>query len=330
MKMSSNRMRAATMLVSLAGFVAVGAVTATQAQAWTVTASVDSSCGKDGNVLLTGVFTNNESTKDINVTMVWTSLSDGPRLVAHQQGGQFQIDTGVTTLPAGDVTFNETWADGSAGSDSTTASFVAADCTPTTPPVTYHPTISFTVDCKLVTSTWIGKGFIPNSTVGFRDDTTTFHSANSFPVDANGNVTIPSQDLQGAYTNGQAYDFKVTDDADVTVYAEQKGIIPAACPKPTGSASKSPHPKASASKSTSHHGGSPSASSSSNAIVPVDNGNSAPGAPIGGTSDGIPAWEYVAAALVLFGAAVMTASRKARELVMTQVRRVLPRGRFAA
>jgi hypothetical protein len=107
-----------------------GAVaTATAAFAWDVGATASADCSSKGTVVINGSFTNHEPNADgdMNVTMKLGSKSDGPTRVNHQQMGLFTIDTGESSVPAGSVTYLETWVNRS-GSDQKTAAFSAKSC----------------------------------------------------------------------------------------------------------------------------------------------------------------------------------------------------------
>jgi hypothetical protein len=99
------------------------------ALAWDVGATVSVDCSSKGNVVLSGSFTNKETdaSGDMNVTMNWNSKSDGPTMVNHQATKSFTIDTGASSVPAGEVVFKETWVNHS-GSDQVTKAFSAKSC----------------------------------------------------------------------------------------------------------------------------------------------------------------------------------------------------------
>lgn len=140
-----RRLSAVLAVLLAVGIAAVGLASA--AEAWTVSASASVICSSNNTAVLEGTFLNQEgdSSGDMNVTMTFGSLSDGPRLVEHTgkdaQGnptkstGNFSIDTGQATVSDGTVTFKETWVNRS-GSDSRTVNFAAKSCAPVSIPVT--------------------------------------------------------------------------------------------------------------------------------------------------------------------------------------------------
>jgi hypothetical protein len=86
-------------------------------------------CSSKGTVVFNGNFTNKETeaSGDMNVTMQQSSKSDGPKRVNHQATKSFTIDTGASSVPAGNVVFKETWVNHS-GSDQVTKAFSAKSC----------------------------------------------------------------------------------------------------------------------------------------------------------------------------------------------------------
>lgn len=112
--------------------------TATGAAAWSTEQDADASC-EASTVVLRGTFFNNEpqnwgSKGDMKVRMVriLPNGADGEqtetKVVVRQTSGDFQIDTGLPQLGAGQVRFDLWWADGRSGYDKRYASFDATDC----------------------------------------------------------------------------------------------------------------------------------------------------------------------------------------------------------
>ncbi len=153
------------------------------AGAWNVHASALSGCNSDQAVIV-GFFGNIERrpSGDMYVTMTWNGLSDGPRLVANQSTRSFTIRTSLQSLPAGQVTFDMTWADGRSGTDSTTASFEGRDCTP--PPTSVTPSAPTTTtpicqnpDEVVTPSTQTGVIWTPSGSTTLKPgDSVTYHA----------------------------------------------------------------------------------------------------------------------------------------------------------
>jgi hypothetical protein len=116
------------------------------ADAWSYNATARTACDNNGQAIIKGTFTNQDTGLDqvMLVTMETKGYApDGPLTVQPQQTIPFEIDTAASSTPATlSVYFAMTWANGTQGNDSAQVNIAGISCstTPTTtttvPPVT--------------------------------------------------------------------------------------------------------------------------------------------------------------------------------------------------
>jgi hypothetical protein len=116
---------------------------------WTTAQSASAACTASGIAAITATFTNTETSSSKAMKVIVKDNQTGKSVdmgtVNARQTKTTTIDTGRTSLSSNKVTFNLSWANGSSGTDSRTASYPAVSTCPMptkipTPTISKSPT----------------------------------------------------------------------------------------------------------------------------------------------------------------------------------------------
>ena len=131
MKLSQIGVAAAFILISSAAYVGLSANNS--ASAWKVGHGASAFCNDDAKISFNWSFQNKEPNQakwdiDLTVTDSNTGKSEGPVTVKATKSTTGMIDTDLTMVDDGKVTFKMTWTDGRNGVDTRVASYDALEC----------------------------------------------------------------------------------------------------------------------------------------------------------------------------------------------------------